>query len=148
SPSQRPPRGPAEAGSRLSALGRAPAARAQRRVRPWVPSPYGRRACRLGPALMFRNTGTSFPLVAGLYATRRRALLAFEATETSIDDKVLKGINNPIGSVDFKGPPPCQDVVLTGDQIDVTKLPVPTYSPKDGGPYITPASWSRRILKR
>jgi 2,5-furandicarboxylate decarboxylase 1 len=90
-----------------------------------------------GPALMFRSTGTSFPLVAGLYATRRRALLAFEATETSIHDKVLKGISNPIGPVDFKGPPPCQDVVLTGDQIDVTKLPVPTYSPKDGGPYIT-----------
>ena len=27
--------------------------------------------------------------------------------------------------------------MLTGDAIDVTKLPVPIYSPKDGGPYIT-----------
>ena len=90
-----------------------------------------------GPALMFKETGTAFPLVAGLYATRKRALLAFDATEASIHDKVLKGINNPIGPVDFKGPPPCQEVVLVGDQIDVTKLPVPIYSPKDGGPYIT-----------
>ena len=90
-----------------------------------------------GPALMFKETGTAFPLVAGLCATRKRALLAFDATEASIHDKVMKGINNPLGPVDFKGAPPCQEVVHTGDQIDATKLPVPTYSPKDGGPYIT-----------
>lgn len=90
-----------------------------------------------GPALMFRETGTAFPLVAGLYATRKRALLAFEATEASIHDKVLKGIANPIGPVDVKAAAPCQEMVLTGDQADLTKLPVPTYSPKDGGPYIT-----------
>mgnify|MGYP001807746285 FL=1 len=90
-----------------------------------------------GPALMFTQTGTDFPLVAGVYGNRRLALLAFEATEQTIHEKVLKGINDPIGPVDFKGPPPCQEVVLTGDAIDVTKLPVPIYSPKDGGPYIT-----------
>ena len=90
-----------------------------------------------GPALLFQSTGTAFPLVAGLYATRKRALMAFDATEASIHDKVLKGINNPVGPVDFGGSPPCQEVVLTGDQIDVTALPVPIYSPKDGGPYIT-----------
>ena len=50
---------------------------------------------------------------------------------------MLKGINNQIAPVDFKGAAPCQEVVLTGDAIDVTKLPVPIYSPKDGGPYIT-----------
>lgn len=90
-----------------------------------------------GPALMFTKTGTDFPLVAGVYGNRRLALKAFEATEQTIHEKVLKGINNPIAPVDFKGAPPCQEVVLTGDAIDVTKLPVPTYSPKDGGPYIT-----------
>ena len=90
-----------------------------------------------GPALMFKQTGTAFPLVAGVYGNRRLALLAFEATEQTIHDKVLKGINNQIGPADFKGTPACQEVVLTGDAIDVTKLPVPTYSPKDGGAYIT-----------
>ena len=90
-----------------------------------------------GPALMFTQTGTDFPLVAGVYGNRRLALKAFEATEQTIHDKVLKGINNQIGPVDFKGASPCQEVVLTGDAIDVTKLPVPIYSPKDGGPYIT-----------
>ena len=90
-----------------------------------------------GSALMFTQTGTDFPLVAGVYGNRRLALMAFEASEKTIHEKVLKGINNPIAPVDFKGKPPCQEVVLTGDAIDVTKLPVPIYSPKDGGPYIT-----------
>ncbi len=90
-----------------------------------------------GPALLFRQTGTDFPLVAGVYGNRRLALMAFEATEQTIHEKVLKGINNPIAPVDYKGKAPCQEIVLTGDAIDVTKLPVPVYSPKDGGPYIT-----------
>jgi 4-hydroxy-3-polyprenylbenzoate decarboxylase/2,5-furandicarboxylate decarboxylase 1 len=29
-------------------------------------------------------------------------------------------------------------VVLTGDAVDLSQLPVPTYSPDDGGPFITP----------
>jgi UbiD family decarboxylase len=90
-----------------------------------------------GPALMFSQTGTEFPLVAGVYGNRRRALIAFEATEQTIHDKVLKGINNQVAPVDVKGAAPCQEVVLTGDAVDVTRLPVPTYSPKDGGRYIT-----------
>ncbi|MDR6953272.1 4-hydroxy-3-polyprenylbenzoate decarboxylase/2,5-furandicarboxylate decarboxylase 1 [Ancylobacter sp. 3268] len=90
-----------------------------------------------GPALMFKDNGTEFPLVAGLYGNRRLALMAFESTEDTIHDRVTKGIDTPIGPVDFEGPAPCQEIVLTGDDIDLTKLPVPTYSPKDGGPYIT-----------
>ncbi|MDF2619332.1 MAG: UbiD family decarboxylase [Xanthobacteraceae bacterium] len=90
-----------------------------------------------GPALMFKDTGTQFPLVGGLYGNRRRALIAFEATDETIHERVTKAIDNPIGPVDLDGPAPCQEVVLTGDDIDLTRLPVPTYSPKDGGPYIT-----------
>ncbi|GGC92823.1 hypothetical protein GCM10010994_58290 [Chelatococcus reniformis] len=94
---------------------------------------------RDGPALLFRDTGTAFPLVAGLYGNRKRALIGFEATEATIHKRVLDGIQNPVGPIDFQGSPPCQDVVLQGDDIDLTKLPVPIYSPKDGGPYITAA---------
>lgn len=90
-----------------------------------------------GPALMFKENGTQFPLVGGLYGNRRRALIAFEATDETIHERVTKAIDNPIGPVDFDGPAPCQEVVLTGEDIDLSKLPVPTYSPKDGGPYIT-----------
>jgi 2,5-furandicarboxylate decarboxylase 1 len=90
-----------------------------------------------GPALMFNKTESEFPLVAGLYGNRKRALIAFEANDATIHERVIKAIDNPIGPVDFSGPPPCQEVVIIGDDIDLTKLPVPTYSPKDGGPYIT-----------
>lgn len=38
----------------------------------------------------------------------------------------------------ISGPAPCQEMVLTGDAIDITRFPVPQYSPKDGGRYITP----------
>jgi UbiD family decarboxylase len=91
-----------------------------------------------GPALMFNRNGTEFPLVAGLYSTRSKAMLAFEATEATIVDKLQAGLANPIAPVSFSGAPPCQEHVLTGAQIDITRFPVPTYSPKDGGPFITP----------
>lgn len=91
---------------------------------------------RQGPALLFTQNGTEFALAAGLYSTRSKALLAFEATEETIFEKVQSGLEHPI-------PPSlvsaalCQEVVLTGNDIDITRFPIPTYSPKDGGPYIT-----------
>lgn len=90
-----------------------------------------------GPALMFKDNGTEFPLVAGIYGTRKRALIGLGATDSSIHDLMQKGIENPIAPKDFAGAPPCQEIILKGAQIDVTKLPIPLYSPKDGGPYIT-----------
>ncbi|HLH96685.1 MAG TPA: hypothetical protein VKW08_16350 [Xanthobacteraceae bacterium] len=43
---------------------------------------------RQGPGIMFNNNGTGFPLVAGVYSTRAKALLAFEADERTILPKV------------------------------------------------------------
>ena len=93
---------------------------------------------RQGPAIMFNQNGTDYPLVAGVYSTRSKALLAFEADEDTIFDKVLSGLDNPIAPTVISGKPPCQDEVITGDDIDIRRWPIPTYSPKDGGPYITP----------
>jgi len=93
---------------------------------------------RAGPAMMFNNNGTDMRLVAGVYSTRRKALLAFEADENSIGEKLQAGLNDPVAPKVITSPAPCQEVVLTGDQIDVTRLPIPQYSPKDGGHYITP----------
>ncbi|MBI2918972.1 MAG: UbiD family decarboxylase [Chloroflexi bacterium] len=90
-----------------------------------------------GPALLFRQVqGSDMPLVGGIFGTRERVLMAMECTEQNVTQRVLDGIAQLI-------PPrlvasgPCQDVVLTGEQIDLTRLPIPTFSPKDGGPYIT-----------
>ncbi len=92
---------------------------------------------RKGPALAFNQNGTEFPLVGGIYSTRRKALLAFGATEETIFDKVLAGLDRPIPPTVISTAAPCQEVVLTGKAIDITRFPIPTYSPKDGGPYIT-----------
>lgn len=92
---------------------------------------------RSGPALNFLDTGSNMPMVMGSYADRRKALLAFEASPETIFDKVLHGLDNPIPPVMTEGPAPCQEVVLRGADIDITKFPVPKYSPKDGGRYIT-----------
>ena len=90
------------------------------------------------PAVVFNDNGTEFPLVCGVYSDRTKALLAFQSDEKSVLQKVLDGLDNPIAPTMTKGPAPCQDVVITGDDIDINKFPIPTYSPKDGGPYITP----------
>lgn len=93
---------------------------------------------RQGPALRFNQNGTAHPLVCGVYADRRKALLAFQASEAELFDKVLAGLDHPIPPVVISGSAPCQEEVLTGRDIDITRFPVPKYSPKDGGPYITP----------
>jgi 2,5-furandicarboxylate decarboxylase 1 len=91
-----------------------------------------------GPAFMFTKNGTDYPLVAGVYSTRNKAMLAFEATEDTIVDKTIRGLDKPIAPNIVSGPAPCQEVLLTGKDIDITRFPIPTYSPKDGGPFITP----------
>src|SRR5438477_8125247 len=93
---------------------------------------------RQGPAIVFNNTGTDFPLVCGVYSTRSKALLAFQSDEKTILQKVLDGLDNPIPPVMVNGAAPCHEVLIEGDDIDITRFPIPTYSPKDGGTYITP----------
>lgn len=37
----------------------------------------------------------------------------------------------------YRGKPPCQEIVLEGDAVDLTSIPVLTCWPKDAGPFIT-----------
>ena len=90
------------------------------------------------PAVSFNDNGTDFPLVCGVYSSRNQALLAFQSDEKSILQKVLDGLDNPVAPTMTNGSAPCHEVVITGDDIDIRQFPIPTYSPKDGGPYITP----------
>jgi 2,5-furandicarboxylate decarboxylase 1 len=91
-----------------------------------------------GPAVMFRNNGTAFPLVGGLYNSRAKALLAFEATEADVFERILAGLQRSIAPEVVTGAAPCHEVVRTGAEIDLHSLPIPTYSAEDGGPFITP----------
>ena len=100
------------------------------------------------PAVSFNDNGTEFPLVCGVYSDRNKALLAFQSDEKTILQKVLDGLDHPIAPRMVKGPAPCHEVVITGDDIDINRFPIPTYSPKDGGPTSRRASWCRRTPRR
>src|SRR4029453_18277023 len=67
---------------------------------------------RSGPALLFNKTGTSCPLVGGIYSTRSKALLAFESCEEELFDKVSMGLNKPIPPKINSGSAPCQENVI------------------------------------
>ncbi len=90
-----------------------------------------------GPALLFEKVkGHKISVVGGIFATRKLASMALEATEKKAVQKFLKGIKNPIPpKLVSKGP--CQEVVLKGAKVDLGKFPIPIYGEKDAGPYIT-----------
>lgn len=111
-----------------------------------------------GPALLFDNVvGKPFPLVIGLYGTRERMALALGAPSLdAIGDRIRDLLDVKLGGGLFglasnlpklkelaALPPkrvrsgPVQEVVWRGDEVDLTKLPVLTCWPQDGGPFIT-----------
>src|SRR6185295_3107451 len=71
-----------------------------------------------------------------LLSTRRRLAVAMGCAEGAIATRFEEGIRRPIDAriVDRA---PCQDVVLTGDDVDLTRLPLPMMHVKDGGPYLS-----------
>jgi 4-hydroxy-3-polyprenylbenzoate decarboxylase/2,5-furandicarboxylate decarboxylase 1 len=89
-----------------------------------------------GPAIIFKNNGTPFPLVGGVYNTRSKALLAFQSTEETLIQTILNGLANPIKTITATTAP-AHENILSDDKVDLSTLPIPTYSPSDGGPYIT-----------
>ena len=89
-----------------------------------------------GPAIVFKNNGTPFSLVGGVYNSRAKALIAFQSTEETIVPTILKGLANPIKTTTVTTAP-VHENIISADKIDLSKLPIPTYSPLDGGPYIT-----------
>jgi 4-hydroxy-3-polyprenylbenzoate decarboxylase len=111
-----------------------------------------------GPALLFENViGKSFPLVIGLYGTRKRMALALGVEELDdianrirglLDVKLGGGLiglasNLPKLKELAALPPkrvrsgPVQEVVWRGDEVDLHKLPVLKCWPQDGGPFVT-----------
>jgi len=90
-----------------------------------------------GPALFFENVkGFGIPVVGGLFANRRRALMAMGSNHDAVTEKFLNGIKHPV-STKLLETGPCQEVVKTGKEVDLTELPIPTFSDKDSGPFIT-----------
>ena len=111
-----------------------------------------------GPALLFENTGTDFPLLINSMGSYKRMCMALGVKElddigndiealfkkmvapkNSLMEKVM--MLPELGKVasympkTLKGKGECQQVIM--DDPDITKLPVMTCWPADGGPFIT-----------
>ncbi|MFJ1269098.1 UbiD family decarboxylase [Legionella lytica] len=89
-----------------------------------------------GPAIQFNDNGTDFPLIGGLYNSRKKTLIAFQADETSIFKQILEGLENPIEPVLTDNAATHEQIIIE-NEIDLSQFPVPKYSPSDGGQYIT-----------
>ncbi len=121
-----------------------------------------------GPALLFENPrGSDIPVLANLFGTPERVALGMG--EESVD--ALREVGKLLAYLKEPEPPkglkdawsklpvlkqvlnmspkvvknaPCQEVVLEGDEVDLTRLPVQTCWPGDAAPLIT---WGLVITK-
>ncbi len=111
-----------------------------------------------GPALLFEKPkGSEHPLLINQFGTERRMAMAFgtpslDAVAEQLADvlemqppeglrekiqglKKLKSIADSRPKTVSKGV--CQEIVLTGDEVDITRLPIQTCWPGDPAPFIT-----------
>lgn len=89
------------------------------------------------PAVYYEKVkGSSFPAISNLFAYRERIALSFGTTRQELNQILRERELKPIEPQMVKEGP-TQEVVLTGNQIDLTKLPIFTHNEKDAGPYIT-----------
>jgi 4-hydroxy-3-polyprenylbenzoate decarboxylase/2,5-furandicarboxylate decarboxylase 1 len=91
-----------------------------------------------GPALYFEQViGSTMPVVGGVFATPSKAILALGVRDHGEAVKrIADALEHPVLPVNVNEAP-CQEVVLTGDDVDLGRLPIPTYSEQDGGAYVT-----------
>lgn len=95
-----------------------------------------------GPALVFRNI-KGFPrwfVAANVLGTIGRVALAMESSvNRMIGDYCdrVKGKDKFPPKVIPRKPAPCKEVILKEKEIDLGRIPIPTWHPTDGGPFIT-----------
>ena len=112
-----------------------------------------------GKALLFENTGYDFPVLMNAYGSEKRMCLALGVTHLDAVAEEIEGLfkmlSAPKESMLDKlkllpklgqfaswmpkvrsGRGACQEIIIT-DKPDITKIPVITCWPKDGGPFVT-----------
>jgi UbiD family decarboxylase len=90
-------------------------------------------------AVLFRQpAGESIPLAGNVAASRSRLAKAFDTTPENLLGEVLKRLRKKGEVVEVpRSAAPVQQVVLTGEECDFTKLPVHLQHGLDGAPYIS-----------
>src|SRR5688572_20238509 len=89
-------------------------------------------------ALFFHNViGYDVPVVSGLIRSQKRAAMSMGCESfPEIEMKLRRGIDQPIAPR-YVEKAPHQEIVHTGDDVDLYRLPIPMSSIYDGGPMIT-----------
>jgi 4-hydroxy-3-polyprenylbenzoate decarboxylase/2,5-furandicarboxylate decarboxylase 1 len=90
-----------------------------------------------GPALLFENVnGSKIPVLGGAFATRKRGLLALEASEKEYAEKFHHALEHLMPPRKVSSGP-CKEVVLKSADADLSRFPIPIFSQNDSGPFIT-----------
>ena len=113
---------------------------------------------KFGPALLFENVpGYDMPVLMNAFGSMRRMCLALEVNnleeiaseimsflEAEAPDTLIKKLKllpklARLGNIFPKtvSRAPCQEVILRDEEVDLTRVPVLTCWPRDGGPFIT-----------
>lgn len=89
-------------------------------------------------ALFFHKViGYDMPVVSGIIRTQKRAVLSMGCSSyAEIEHKLQRGIDHPIAPR-YVETAPHKQVIQTGDEVDLLRLPIPMSSIYDGGPMIT-----------
>ena len=91
------------------------------------------------PILLFEKVkGTKFPVLTNLHAGRSRLAAAIHAKPEEMQRAYLRAMEKPIAPKTVEKAP-VKDVIITGDKVDLYKLPQVWHHQDDAGPYITAA---------
>jgi 2,5-furandicarboxylate decarboxylase 1 len=89
------------------------------------------------PAVLFKHlSGSAMPVVSNLFSKRKRLAMALGCSEKDLNATYREREDKRVEPVMVEKAP-VQEIVLLGDDIDVTKLPNITHNALDAGPYIT-----------
>ena len=89
------------------------------------------------PLLFCENVeGSEAPVVINAQASRKLMALALECKPEELANKFTERQGKPIAPVEVDAAP-VHDVVITGDEVDLTKVPLLTHYDVNAAPYIT-----------